>query len=68
VQKVLIVLGVVILAAGLAWPWIRKIPAGRLPGDLRFEGDGWSVSFPLVTCLILSAVLTLVFWLARRGN
>lgn len=65
-QRVLIVVGAVVLAVGLAWPWVSKLPFGRLPGDLRFGGDGWSVSVPLVTCLVLSAVLTLLLWLARR--
>lgn len=65
-QRVLIVVGALVLLAGLAWPWLSRLPLGRLPGDVRFGGEGWSVSVPLVTCLLLSLVLTLVLWLARR--
>ena len=66
VQRVLLVLGAVLVAVGLAWPWLSRLPLGRLPGDLRFGGDGWSVSIPVVTCLVLSVVLTLLLWLLRR--
>lgn len=65
-QRFLVLLGVTLLLAGLAWPWLSRLPLGRLPGDLQFGGDGWSVTVPLATCLVLSVVLTLLVWLARR--
>jgi hypothetical protein len=66
VQRALIVLGVVILAAGLAWPWLRKLPFGRLPGDIHIVREGFTFHFPIVTCLVISVVVSLLIWLFRR--
>ena len=66
VQKLLIVLGVLILAAGLLWPFLAKIGLGRLPGDIVVQRPGFTLAVPIVTCIILSVVLTLVMWLFRR--
>ena len=65
-QKLLIVLGVVILAAGLLWPFLSRIGLGRLPGDIVVQRPGFTFAFPIVTCIILSVVLTLAMWLFRR--
>lgn len=65
-QRALIVLGVAILAAGVAWPWLRKLPFGRLPGDIHIVREGVSFHFPIVTCLVISVVVTLLIWLFRR--
>jgi len=66
VQRLLIVAGVVLVVAGLAWPWLSKLPLGRLPGDLRLERDGFTFYFPITTGLLVSAVITLILWLLRR--
>jgi len=61
---VLVVVGAVVLLGGnLAGkaPWL-----GRLPGDIRIERENWSFSFPIVTCLIISLILTLLFALFGR--
>ncbi|MGH6950722.1 MAG: DUF2905 domain-containing protein [Vitreimonas sp.] len=65
-SRFLIVAGILLLVIGLAWPWLSKLGLGRLPGDIVIQRDGFSFYFPLVTCLILSAVASLVFWLMRR--
>ncbi len=65
-QRALIVLGLVILAAGLAWPWISKLGLGRLPGDVRIETESGGFYFPIVTCLVISVVLSLLLWFFRR--
>ena len=65
-QRALIVAGVVLLLVGLAWPWLSKLPLGRLPGDLRFERDGFSFFFPLTTGLLISAVVSLILWWLRK--
>ena len=65
-QRLLIVLGVVILLVGVAWPWLSKLGLGRLPGDINIERDGWSFHFPLMTSVIVSLVLTLLVWLLRK--
>jgi hypothetical protein len=65
-QRTLIILGLLIAAVGLAWPWITKLGLGRLPGDIRIEGEHGSFYFPIVTCIVLSVLLSLVLWLFRR--
>jgi hypothetical protein len=64
--RILIIAGIVLLAAGLLWPWLSKLGLGRLPGDLVIRRENFSFYFPIVTSLIVSAVLTLLFWLFRR--
>ena len=65
-QRFLILLGAVLVVAGLAWPWLAKLGLGRLPGDIHIEREGFSFHFPLMTCLVVSAVLTLLLWLFRK--
>jgi hypothetical protein len=48
-QRLLIVVGLVMIAAGVAWPWLRKLPLGRLPGDIHVVKEGFSFHFPIVT-------------------
>jgi hypothetical protein len=64
--RVLIVLGLVILAAGLLWPYLSQLGPGRLPGDIVIERENMTFYFPLVTCLLVSVVLSLVLWAANR--
>lgn len=65
-QRTLIVVGLVVLAAGLAWPWISRLGLGRLPGDIRIETENGVFYFPLMTSILISIVLSLLFWLFRR--
>jgi len=65
-QRFLIGLGLVILVAGIAWPLLSRIGLGRLPGDILVQRGGASFYFPLVTCIIISIVLSIVFWLFNR--
>ncbi|HEX9172420.1 MAG TPA: DUF2905 domain-containing protein [Telluria sp.] len=65
-QRVLIVLGVMMVAAGLAWPWLRKLPLGRLPGDIHVVKEGFSFHFPIVSCIVVSVLVALILWLFRR--
>jgi hypothetical protein len=65
-QKLLITAGLLLLGAGLAWPWLRRLPLGRLPGDIHITRAGFSFSFPIVTCLLISVVVSLLLWLLRR--
>lgn len=65
-QKLLILIGVAVLAAGLLWPLLAKLGIGRLPGDIVVRREGFTLYAPILTCLILSVVLTLVLWFFRR--
>jgi len=59
-QRLLIALGLVLLLAGLLWPWLSRLPWGRLPGDLNIERPGFSFHFPVVTGLVVSVLLSLL--------
>jgi hypothetical protein len=65
-QRFLIGLGLVILIVGIAWPLVSRIGLGRLPGDIVLERGGTSFYFPIVTCIIVSIVLSAIFWLFNR--
>ena len=60
-QKILIIVGIVILALGLLYPYLKKIGLGQLPGDIIYKSDNSTFFFPIVTCLIISVVLTIIF-------
>lgn len=60
-QKLLIVIGVMLIAVGLLWPFLSKLGIGRLPGDIVIQRDGFSFYFPITTMIIISVVLTLIF-------
>jgi len=59
-QKLLIILGIVILVIGLLYPYIKKLGLGQLPGDLMFKSGNSTFFFPIVTCIIISVVLTII--------
>jgi len=65
-QRFLIILGILVTLAGLAWPWISKLPLGRLPGDIIIDRPGFKFFFPIGTMIILSIVVSLILWLFRR--
>jgi hypothetical protein len=65
-SRFLIVLGLVIVALGLLWPFLGRLGLGRLPGDIVIQRGNFSFYFPLVTCIIVSIVLSIVFWLFNR--
>ena len=65
IGRALLVLGAVLLAVGALLYFSGRLPfrLGRLPGDISYRGKNTSFYFPIVTCLVLSAVLSLIFWL-----
>ena len=64
--RTLIVIGLVILLVGLLWPYLSRIGLGRLPVDIVIERENITFYFPLMTCLLVSVVLSLVFWAVNR--
>lgn len=63
---VLLAVGLVIAGLGLVWVLLPSVPwLGRLPGDIRIETEHTRFYFPLATCLLLSLILSLIFWLIR---
>lgn len=65
-QRSLIVLGLIIALVGLAWPWISKLPIGRLPGDIMIDRPGFKLFFPITTMIIVSIVISLILMLFRK--
>ena len=65
-QRFLIGLGLLILLAGIAWPVLSRLGLGRLPGDIMIQRGGTSFYFPIVTCILLSVILSALMWLFNR--
>lgn len=65
-QRLLLILGVVLILLGLLWPWLQKSGLGRLPGDFVVERENFRLYIPLTTSIIVSIVLSLLFWLFTR--
>lgn len=65
-RNVLVGLGLALLAAGLAWPWLKHVPLGRLPGDVLIQREGFTIYLPITTMVIVSVLLSLVLWCFRR--
>ncbi len=65
--KTLIAVGLLLVLVGLILTFSGKFPwLGRLPGDIRIERDNFSIYFPLGTSLLLSLILSVLYWLFRR--
>lgn len=65
-SRMLIIFGLILVAAGLLWPVIGRLGLGRLPGDIVIERPGFSFYFPLMTSLVISVVLSVILWFVNR--
>ncbi len=65
-RRGLIILGLVLLLAGLLWPWLAKLPLGRLPGDIVVDRPGLKIYFPITTMILISLVVSFLLWLFRK--
>ena len=61
VQKILIYIGLIIIVIGILWPFLKEIPIGRLPGDIVYRKGNFNFYFPIVTCLVVSLIVTIIF-------
>ena len=66
IGRFLIVLGAVLILLGLLMPWLAKLGLGRLPGDIVIERENFSFYFPITTSILVSLLLSLIFWLLQR--
>ncbi|MBI2094028.1 MAG: DUF2905 domain-containing protein [Candidatus Omnitrophica bacterium] len=67
ISRILIFTGLILIGIGIVLRLSPNIPwLGKLPGDLSIRRDGFSFYFPLTTCLLLSALASLIFWLGSR--
>jgi hypothetical protein len=64
--RTLIILGLVLVVVGALWPWLSRLGLGRLPGDIVIDRGNFRFYFPLTTSILISIVITLLFWLFRR--
>lgn len=60
-SKKLVIIGIVIVVAGLLWPWLSKLPLGHLPGDIVIKRENFSFYFPITTMILVSIVISLLF-------
>ena len=58
--------GVVLLLAGLLWPWLGKLGLGRLPGDIAIERENFRLYIPITTSILISLAVSLIQWLLNR--
>ena len=65
-QRLLIIAGVTLLVAGLLWPWLGRLPLGRLPGDIIIDRPGLRVFIPFTSMILISIVVSLLIWWFRR--
>jgi hypothetical protein len=65
-SRTLILIGLLLVAVGLLWPWLAKLGLGRLPGDILIKRDNFVFYAPLASGLVLSVVLSVIFWLFNR--
>jgi len=64
--RLLVTAGLVLVAAGLLWPYLSRLGLGHLPGDIAIRGEHGGFYFPIVTCIVFSVVLSAIFWLMGR--
>jgi len=58
--------GLVLVVIGLLWPWLGRFGLGRLPGDIVIERGEFRFYFPIMTCLVVSGIVSLIFWLLKQ--
>jgi hypothetical protein len=66
IGKTLIVIGVVLIVAGLLWLAGSRLGLGHLPGDIVIERENFRLFVPLGTCLVISVLLSAVLWIIGR--
>lgn len=65
-QKVLILIGIAILIVGFLWPWISKLPFGKLPGDIVVDKPNFKMYIPITSMILISLVISFIIWLIKK--
>lgn len=65
-SRTLIIIGLVIVAIGILWPWLSRLGIGRLPGDIIIQRENFTFYFPITTAILVSVALSLIFWFLNR--
>ncbi len=66
IQKIFIIIGVLFIIVGLLYPLLKDIGLGRLPGDIVIKKENSSFYFPIVTCIIISIVISLILMFFKK--
>ena len=66
IQKILIIIGVLFILVGLLYPFLKDLGLGRLPGDIVIKKENSSFYFPIVTCIVVSIVVSLILMFFRK--
>ena len=66
IQKTLIIIGILFVLVGLLYPFLRDIGLGRLPGDIVIKKENSSFYFPIVTCIVVSVVVSLILMFFKK--
>jgi hypothetical protein len=65
-NRLFISLGATLIALGAAWPWVKRLPLFRLPGDIVIDRPGFRFFFPLTTMALISIAISLIAWILRK--
>lgn len=65
-QKWFFLIGLILILIGICLPWLLKSGLGRLPGDIYIKKENFTFCFPIVTCIIISALISFIIWLFNR--
>lgn len=65
-NRTLILIGLIVVAVGLLWPWLSRLPLGQLPGDIVIRRENFSFYFPITTMILASLAVSGVLWLFNR--
>ncbi len=65
-QRTLIIIGIVLLIAGILWPWLSRLGLFRLPGDIYIEKENARFYFPITSAIIISIVISVILWFFRK--
>lgn len=65
-QRILIIAGLALVVAGLLWPWLGRVPLGRMPGDIIVARPGFKLYLPITTMILVSLLLSLLARIFRK--
>ena len=65
-KKILIAAGIILVLTGLLWPYLGKIPLGKLPGDIFIDKPNFKIYIPITTMILISLLLTLILWIIQK--
>ena len=66
--KILIALGLVLIAVGLVWPFAERLGLGHLPGDIVIKREWGTIYIPITTSVVISIILSILFWIASTWS